>query len=72
MVYGCLEHTWLRHEVRSKKLDAPALTSKALTLLEPALLAPIWANDHLLVKIECLRGPVEASLNDLEPSAQTS
>ena len=68
MIYGFIEHTWLRLESRGETLDVPSLTSEVLALIEPTLLAPTASSDDLRTEIQRLSDLLLANVtNDQSP-----
>jgi TetR/AcrR family transcriptional regulator, fatty acid metabolism regulator protein len=40
MIFGAIEHVWLRHEAHGEQMDVDAVARDIYTMLEPALLPP--------------------------------
>ena len=67
MVYGFIEHTWLRLRSRGKPLDVAQQTAGALELIEPCLLAERMTDADVKVEIQRLSQLLRANLNDHDP-----
>lgn len=64
MVYGMIEHMWLRLDSHGEELDVDALTTEILGLVEPALLAPSESDQDVRAEIHRLAELLTASVND--------
>lgn len=65
MVFGLIEHVWLRHEAHGERMDAEAVTDDVYVLVEPTLLPP---SDI----VKELRGEVDRLASLVETLATTS
>jgi TetR/AcrR family transcriptional regulator, fatty acid metabolism regulator protein len=52
MVFGAIEHVWLRHEAHGEQMDVEAVSKDIYTMLEPALLPPSNVIDELRAEVD--------------------
>ncbi|MPZ62174.1 MAG: TetR family transcriptional regulator [Propionibacteriales bacterium] len=60
MIFGAIEHVWLRHEAHGEQMDVEAVSDDIYALLEPALLPPSDLVEELRVEVDRLGRLLEA------------
>jgi TetR/AcrR family transcriptional regulator, fatty acid metabolism regulator protein len=66
LVYGFIEHTWLRLRARGEPVEVSRQTAQALALIEPCLFAQGAPDIDVKTEIQRLSQLVRASLNDVQ------
>jgi AcrR family transcriptional regulator len=52
MIFGAIEHVWLRHEAHGEQMDVDAVSKDIYTMLEPALLPHSSVIDELRAEVD--------------------
>jgi AcrR family transcriptional regulator len=75
MIFGAIEHVWLRHEAHGDQMDVDAVSKDIYALLEPALLPPSDAVGELRAEVDRLAqlvGKLESTDGGVSTSDKTA